>query len=88
MAEILNDDVFADLDGIRGIDDLTDQLTAEQITTITRHLHRFGVFFTGPLDLDHAMLIHFWNAYTELDPDGTGLRKQMRRGRLGGCAPS
>ena len=36
------------------------------------HLRQYGVFFSAPLDLDMAMLVCFWKAYTELDPGERG----------------
>lgn len=71
----LGTDVLAGLDDFDAIEDLTDQLTTEQMTQIMAHLRRFNVFFTDPLDLDHSMLIAFWDAYTTLDEAEHGPRR-------------
>jgi hypothetical protein len=65
-------DVFAGLDGFSTAEDVTDTMDAAQMVEVMRHLRRFGVFFSIPLDLDMAMLISFWEAYTELDPGERG----------------
>lgn len=65
-------DVFAGLDGFSTAEDLTDATTETQMVAVMMHLRQFGVFFSAPLDLDMAMLVSFWKAYTELDPGERG----------------
>lgn len=65
-------DVFAGLDGFSTAEDLTDAMTDAQMLAVIAHLRRFGVFFSIPLDLDMAMLLSFWEAYTELDKGERG----------------
>jgi hypothetical protein len=67
-------DIFAGLDGFSTAEDLTDAMTVRQMVDVMIHLREFGVFFSTPLDLDMAMLISFWKAYTELDPEERGPR--------------
>ena len=67
-------DVFAGLDGFSAAEDLTDAMTGTQMMAVITHLRQFGVFFSTPLDLDMAMLLSFWKAYTELDPGERGPR--------------
>jgi putative ATP-dependent endonuclease of OLD family len=58
------------LDGLEGFDavkDITDALDLDTVLKVGTHLRQFGVFFTAPLDLDHAMLCEFWSAYTTLN---------------------
>jgi putative ATP-dependent endonuclease of OLD family len=65
-------DVFDGLDGFSSAADLTDAMTSEQMLTVMKHLRRFGIFFSDPLDLDMAMLDSFWKAYTKLEPGERG----------------
>ena len=65
-------DVFAGLDEFSTNADFTDAMTEAQMLKVMAHLRQFGVFFSAPLDLDMAMLVCFWKAYTELDPGERG----------------
>ena len=47
-------------------------MTMTQMDTVMTHLRQFSVFFSTPLDLDMAMLVASWKAYTELDPGERG----------------
>ncbi|CAM4172541.1 AAA family ATPase [Kibdelosporangium persicum] len=67
-------DVFAGLDGFGTVDELTDELTTDQMTNVMASLRQFGVFFTAPLDLDYTMLRTYSNAYTALDKGERGPR--------------
>ncbi len=48
--------VFTGLDGFGRAEDLADSMTKGQIVSVMKHLRRFGVFFSAPLDLDMTML--------------------------------
>jgi putative ATP-dependent endonuclease of OLD family len=67
-------DVFAGLDGFNTPKDLASTMTEGQITHVISHLRRFGIFFSGPLDLDMMMLTCFWDAYTRLEEGELGPR--------------
>lgn len=67
-----NVDAFAGLDGFGTAEDLTDAMTEAQMIAVMKHLRQFGVFFSAPLDLDMAMLMSFWEAYTELEKGERG----------------
>lgn len=69
-----NVDVFAGLDGFSTVDELADTMTVAEITRVMSHLRQFGVFFSVPLDLDMAMLVSFWDAYTRLEQGELGPR--------------
>lgn len=62
--------------GYSTVNDISDDLRINEIAPILHHLREHGVFFAGPLDLDHAMLSRFTTAYTTLEsrergPDST-----------------
>ncbi|HEY8453256.1 MAG TPA: AAA family ATPase [Natronosporangium sp.] len=65
-------DVFAGLDGYNSVDDITDDLSYDEVKRISRHLRKFGVFFASPLDLDYSMLYKYWDAYTTLEKGERG----------------
>ncbi len=65
-------DALADLEGYGSIADLTDELTYEQAEEVAAHLRSFGVFFSGPLDLDHSMVRAYPSAYMVLSDNERG----------------
>lgn len=65
-------DPLEGLDGYADVSDIRDDLEPDGIEPILKHLRTFGVFYAVPLDLDYAMLRHFRDAYTHLEPDERG----------------
>ena len=65
-------DVLSSLEGYDTVADISDDLSLTGIVPILQHLRTHGVFFAGPLDLDHAMLFNFPAAYTALEPGERG----------------
>ncbi|PZT89366.1 MAG: ATP-dependent endonuclease [Gordonia sp. (in: high G+C Gram-positive bacteria)] len=63
-----------------GVKDFTsandiENLTDDQITAWLNHLEKWNIYFSGPLDLDMALLQHYRDAYTGHPEDGkTGPR--------------
>ncbi|MET8561260.1 AAA family ATPase [Streptomyces flaveolus] len=71
----LADSGLKPLEGLVGydeIDDIIDDLEADAILPILKHLRRFGVFYATPLDLDYAMLRSFEDAYKHLEAGDRG----------------
>ncbi|HEY7224646.1 MAG TPA: AAA family ATPase [Micromonosporaceae bacterium] len=60
------------LPGFASADDITDDLTPDQLRPVTRRLERHGVFFASPLDLDYSMLRKYPTAYRDLDAGERG----------------
>jgi predicted ATP-dependent endonuclease of OLD family len=57
-------DGSAEIDGFASINDIAN-LTVDQIRGWIRHLEKWNVFFSCPLDLDMLLLIKFKSAYTD-----------------------
>jgi putative ATP-dependent endonuclease of OLD family len=64
-------DVLAGVDGV-AFDDLTDDMSTEQMLQVMTALRLFGVFFSSPLDLDMSMLRAFKDAYRTLEEGERG----------------
>ena len=67
-------DPLAGLAGYDDVEDISDELTYEDLLPIIKHLRRFGIFFARPLDLDYIMLNQFPDAYKKLDKGEVGPR--------------
>jgi putative ATP-dependent endonuclease of the OLD family len=65
-------EVLTGLEGYNTVADISDDLPLTSIGLILQYLRKHGVFFAGPLDLDHAMLSRFPAAYTALDSGERG----------------
>ncbi|MBN9747910.1 ATP-dependent endonuclease [Amycolatopsis sp. A1MSW2902] len=63
---------FAGLPGFSQVEDITDDLTLDQLAPLIAHLRGHGVYFSEPLDLDYAMLTAFPDAYKKLDDGERG----------------
>ncbi|MFG2483429.1 ATP-dependent endonuclease [Streptomyces virginiae] len=63
------------LEGLVGydkVDEIHDNLLLEDIKPILTHLRKFAVFYSGPLDLDYAMLCAFESTYRRLEGNQRG----------------
>ncbi|MGH3673915.1 MAG: ATP-dependent nuclease, partial [Pseudonocardiaceae bacterium] len=63
---------FEGIDGYKDLTDIKNDLDSTEITKWLRHLRRWNVFFSIPLDLDMALLRKFWGQYTQLEPGERG----------------
>ncbi|MGI5506299.1 ATP-dependent nuclease [Lentzea sp. CA-135723] len=60
-------DATAGLDGFTGPDAFANTSNPNDLGAVVTHLRKFGIFFSGPLDLDYAMLTRFPEAYKTLE---------------------
>jgi ABC-type dipeptide/oligopeptide/nickel transport system ATPase subunit len=67
-------DPFDGINGYESIDDVK-ELTNPQIGAWITHLRTLNVYFCTPLDLDMALLYHYFAAYTTLEPGALGPKK-------------
>lgn len=66
-------DPFADIEGFNDISDLAESLELDDLLKWTKHLRRWNVYFSEPLDLDMSLLEHYFDCYTtNLDEGATG----------------
>jgi hypothetical protein len=65
---------FEGIDGYEDLADIEDDLDVMDIKKWLVQLRRWNVFFSGPLDLDMALLRKFWDQYTQLEPGESGPR--------------
>jgi hypothetical protein len=65
---------FEGIDGYEDLADIEDDLDVMDIRKWLVQLRRWNVFFSGPLDLDMALLEKFWDQYTQLEPGESGPR--------------
>lgn len=65
-------DALAGLEDYDTVADIANDVPITGIAPILRHLRQHGVFFAGPLDLDHAMLSKLPAAYIALEPGERG----------------
>ncbi|NEE38095.1 ATP-dependent endonuclease, partial [Streptomyces sp. SID7982] len=66
----LMDNGLTPLEGLAGYDkvsEIHDGLLLQDIKPILKHLRKFAVFYSDPLDLDYAMFCAFERAYTHLE---------------------
>lgn len=67
-------DPFAGMEGFDSLDDVK-ELANPQIRSWIAHLRSWNIYFCTPLDLDMAMLSHYFAAYTTLEAGALGPKK-------------
>lgn len=65
-------DAFEGFDGYESVDDVPQDITADTCIPFVNQLRRFGVFFSGPLDLDMMMMQRYRDAYQHIPSGGMG----------------
>jgi len=65
-------DPFAGFDGYESVEDLPLDITPDAGTPFVDQLRRFGVFFSGPLDLDMMMMQRYRDAYQQVPAGAKG----------------
>ncbi|MGY2125870.1 ATP-dependent nuclease [Nocardia gipuzkoensis] len=69
-------DPFAGIDGYDTLADIKEDIGSRERGKWRKHLRRWNVFFSTPLDLDMSLLRGFWDYYTQREAGEIGPRKE------------